>query len=217
MVRNPRYWRSDRPLVEAVTIKGFRDPQTELAQLEAGTASIVQCSASDVQRLRVGSDTTAVGLAGSGSYEFLINARDEPFSDRRVRQAISLAMDRRRFTEALMYGLTDPTYTMWIKHSPVWDAAIDQGEFNLDRARELLAEAGYPNGFHTILSANGAYPELTLFGQVVQQDLAKIGVRLDIQPIDAAAANTLVTQAKFPTMITHATPRRLPGSGRAWR
>src|SRR5262249_29474178 len=149
MVRNPHYWRSDRPLVDAVTIKGFRDPQAELAELEAGKTSIVQCAASDVQRLRTGSDTTAQGLTGAGSHEFLINSRDEPFTDRRVRQAIGLAMDRKRFAETLMYGLTEPTYTMWVKRSPVWDPSIDSGEFNLDRARQLLAEAGHPNGFQT--------------------------------------------------------------------
>jgi len=95
---------------------------------------------------------------------------------------MNLALDRRRFTDNVLNGLTEPTYIVWLKSSPAWDASIDVGEFNLDRARTLLSEAGYPNGFQTRIQTNGAYPELTKFAEIVQADLSKIGVKLDIVP-----------------------------------
>jgi peptide/nickel transport system substrate-binding protein len=203
LVRNPNYWRSDRPFLGEVNFDTFHDPQAAMAALETGTAGIVPCPASEFQRLKAGTATTAIDLRASGSYEFLISAVDEPFTDKRVRQAINLALDRRRFAETLMYGLTDPTYILWLKGSPAWDASIDTGEFDLDKAQQLLTDAGYGAGFETKIQTNSAYPELMRFAEVVQSDLAKIGVKLSIEPMEAVQANAAVAQARFPALMTH--------------
>jgi len=102
-----------------------------------------------------------------------------------------------------MYGLTDPTYIMWIRASPVWDASLDVGEFDLGKARQLLVDAGYPNGFETKIQANNGFPELVQFDQIVQADLAKIGISASIEPMDATQANGLVTQGKFASLNNH--------------
>ncbi len=203
LVRNQNYWRSDRPYLDSVTIKTVPDPQAAVVALEAGAANIVWCAASDLQRLKEGPDTTGAVLKASGSFEFLVSTVDEPFTDKRVRQAIDLALDRRRFADTLMYGLTDPTYILWLKNSPAWDASIDAGEFNLDKARQRLVDAGYANGFETTIQTNSAYPELARFAEIVQADLVKIGVKLNIQPMEAVQANAAVTQANFSALITH--------------
>ena len=203
LVRNPNYWRRNRPFLDEVTFNTFRDPQAAVAALEAGTASITPCPASDFQRLKDGTATTAIDLRASGSFEFLISAVDEPFTDKRVRQAINVALDRKRFAETLLYGLTDPTYILWMRGSPAWDASIDVGEFNLDKAHQLLVDAGYGSGFETKIQTNGAYPELTRFAEVVQADLSKIGVKLTIEPMEAVQANAAVTQGRFSALMTH--------------
>jgi ABC-type transport system substrate-binding protein len=102
-----------------------------------------------------------------------------------------------------MHGLTEPTYTMWVRRSPVWDPSIDVGEFNLDKAQRLLSEAGHTNGFETKILANTSYAELPRFAQILQADLAKIGVRLTIEPIDGVQTNTFVTQGKFTSLVAH--------------
>jgi peptide/nickel transport system substrate-binding protein len=203
LVRNEQYWRADRPYLDAITIQTVPDPNSAVVYLESGAASVVPCPASDVQRLSEGDNTTAVVFEGSGSYEILINTVDEPFTDKRVRRAIDLALDRQRFAATIMFGLTQATYTMWIRRSPVWDASIDVGEFNLDKARSLLAQAGYPNGFATKIQATSAQPENVAFDQVIQNDLAKIGVNLSIEALDVNVWNTLVTQGKFPALANH--------------
>jgi peptide/nickel transport system substrate-binding protein len=179
------------------------DPASAVVYLESGAAGVAPCVPSDVQRLRTGENTTAVVFDGAGSYEILINTMDEPFTDKRVRQAIDLALDRQRFASTIMFGLTQPTYTMWIRRSPAWDASMDAGEFSLDKARSLLAQAGYPNGFATTIQASSAQPENVTFDQAIQSDLAKIGVTLSIDVLDVNAWNTLVTQAKFAGLASH--------------
>ena len=91
-----------------------------------------------------------------------------------------------------------------MKGSPAWDAADDVGEFNLDKARQLLVDAGYPNGFETKIQGNPTLPELLLFDQIVQADLARIGVTVTVEQIDQSLSGTIFTQAKFPAIINHA-------------
>ena len=203
LVRNIDYWQPNRPLVDTVRIRTMPDAEAATAALEADAAHIVWTTPGNMQRLKASASTTASVLAGPGSYDILLSCADEPFTDKRVRQAIDLAIDRKRFAETLMYGLTDPTYILWMKNSPAWDAAIDVGEFNLDKARQLLVDAGHASGFETTIQANGAYPELTRFTEVIQADLARIGVKLTIQPMEAVQANALVTQGGFSALMTH--------------
>jgi peptide/nickel transport system substrate-binding protein len=170
-------------------MKTLRDVEAATVALEAGTALIVWSTAANAQRLKNGTGTTAATLRASGSHDILMSTVDAPFSNKRVRQAMNLALDRKRFVDTLMYGLTEPTHIIWLRSSPAWDPAIDIGEFNLEKARQLLDEAGYGRGFETRIQTNGAYPELSKFAAIVQADLAKIGVKLNIEPTDAVQAN----------------------------
>src|SRR4051794_2015830 len=97
LVRNEQYWKPDRPLLDAVTLHTFSDPLAALNFLEAGTFGMVPCAAGDVQRLKAGAQTSAVVFPGSGNYNFLVSTVDPPFTDKRVRQAIDLALNRKRF------------------------------------------------------------------------------------------------------------------------
>jgi len=204
VVRNDQYWRTDRPHLDGVTYRTLPDLASASIALETGAAHVVQVAASDVPRLRATSQVDVVVFPGSGSYDMAINTADPPFDDKRVRQAIDLALDRQRFADKVMFGSTEPTHTIWMKTSPAWDASIDVGEFNLDKARQLLADAGHASGFETRIQGNNTLPEMLTFDQIVQADLEKIGIRATIEQLEAAQAGTLFTQAKFPALINHA-------------
>ncbi|MBV9600250.1 MAG: ABC transporter substrate-binding protein [Chloroflexi bacterium] len=197
LMRNPRYWRADRPFLDIVSIKNAPDIQAGLVALESGAISLTQCPTNDVQRLQTTSGTNATVLLGSGNYHVLIDTADGPLSDQRVRQALSLALDRKRLTETIFHGLVVPTYIMWPRTSPVWNADDDTGEFNLDRARELLATAGYAGGFAMKLQGSTAYSDVNEFAQIVQADLATIGVSATIDILEAAEATAITQQGKF--------------------
>ena len=203
LVRNERYWRPDRPLLDGITFKTLTDPNATAVALETGAVSMAQLAIVDARRLSGSGPVSVVVLPDSGSYDFVLNASEPPLSDKRVRQAIDLALDRKRFAETVLHGFTVPTHVIWIRLSPAWDAQIDVGEFNLDKSRQLLADAGYPNGFETRILGNSSLPEMPQFDQIVQADLATIGVRVTIDQLDVNQATSLVTQAKFPAIANH--------------
>jgi peptide/nickel transport system substrate-binding protein len=169
LVRNTRYWRSDRPFLDSVTIRSVPDLNTGLVALESGAIHLAQCPESAVQRLKAGSQTTATVLPGAGNYCFNLNVTNPNLSDRRVRQAIDPALNRMRFASTLLYGVTDPTYIMWPRTSPSWDATLDMGEFNLEQARMLLSEAGYSSGFDMKIQTSSGQPVLNTFAQVIHR------------------------------------------------
>jgi len=133
-------------------------------------------------------------IASSGN-DLLLSAVDPPFADKRVRQAMSLALDRKRFADNVMYGLTQPTFVIWPRTSPAYDMASDTGEFNLERQHNYWPTPATPTDSARLFSRSSAsFPELFQFLQIVQADFAKVGVNLSIQDIESTRA---LSQGKF--------------------
>jgi ABC-type transport system substrate-binding protein len=114
-----------------------------------------------------------------------------PWLDRRVREAINLAVNRRALAEHLFLGEAQPNMVPiippWVKefNNPAWKPY----PYDPARARQLLAEAGHPNGFTVEWRAYllSGVPELVSVSEALQIDLAKVGIKLDLKVVDYAA------------------------------
>jgi ABC-type transport system substrate-binding protein len=121
-----------------------------------------------------------VDTAPQLSYDYLgINLTREPFTDVRVRQAIAYAMDREQLCDAGFFGLCDTLYEPVGGGSP-WNFDYRPYERDVEKAKELLAEAGYPDGFEMELLPTTQYGETVRAAQVLQQQLAEIGIEASI-------------------------------------
>jgi peptide/nickel transport system substrate-binding protein len=202
--KSPVYWQSGKPFLDAIAIRTFPDAVALVVHLESSAISAAYCPANDAERLKSSGEFTIVSVPADGNYCYLMNCADPPFNEKRVRQAVNLAIDRRRLTSTLLYGLSTPTYIMWPRNSPAWDASLDVGEFNLGRARQLLADAGYGGGFETTIQATSSQlPEFFLFNQVLQADLAAVGIRARIEEMELQQYTLSRNQAKFPGLLQH--------------
>ncbi|MDR3532710.1 MAG: ABC transporter substrate-binding protein [Rhodopila sp.] len=104
-----------------------------------------------------------------------------PLADKRVREAISLAIDRRAIAERLMDGLAVPADQYVTEGLPGHLAAPPKLAFDPARARQLLAEAGYPNGFDLTISAtNDRYINDAKVVQALGQFLSRVGIRAKV-------------------------------------
>jgi peptide/nickel transport system substrate-binding protein len=206
LVRHDAYWRGDRPYIDALTIKAIPDGSSLVAALDSGSVHVAfPVPSNEVQRLQAGVLTTTEVFPGAGNHCYLASTVDPPLADRRVRQALSLALDRRRYAESIMFGLAEPDSLVFPRSSPVWDAALDTGEFNLTRAHEILTEAGLPHGFEvTIQGSRGGIPSLFQFNQVLQADLAKIGVSARIEEVEENQRVAMVDDGRFSGLLGHA-------------
>jgi peptide/nickel transport system substrate-binding protein len=203
LIRHPGYWRSGLPYLDRLTIRVIPDASSLLVNLESGAAHMVYpVSLNEVARLQSGAQTKVALNPMAGNQAYLVRVDDGPFADGRVRQALAMAIDRQRCVDAVLHGFGTPSSVVWPKASPAWDASLDTIDFDLDRARRLLSEAGFGGGFDSSITASRTFtPDIFPFHQVYQADLAKIGVNAKLNIVDENVRSKLIVDGNFSGLI----------------
>lgn len=208
--RHDGYW-GGKPAWAKVVRREITNPAARVAQLKTGQLDmIVRVPAADVPTLE--RDGTIGVIKAETVYVFnlaldqreptpQVTARDgsklaaNPYRDARVREAIDLAIDRRALAEIAMEGLGTPASQMVTSGIFGFNPALTVPTPNLNRARQLLAEAGFPNGFRMVLNfTNNRLPGDAGVGAALTQMLARIG--LDVQAAGQPAAVIFPARAR---------------------
>ena len=183
--KNPNYWQSGRPYLDAVQVNVKADIQTMTAELEAGAADlIVLPSWRDFVRLKADPKYQAIVTPMPGYfYMFQPNVTFKPLDDKRVRQALNYAIDRKRIVDSVILGEGTTMATPWRSNSAAFEASKQNGyAFDLDKARSLLNQAGVGNLMLDMIVAAGV-TEYATMAQIYQNDLDKLGITLNIKPL----------------------------------
>lgn len=201
LAANEAYWKDGLPYLDGVEILPFADRSSLAANLQAGAIDVArQPSPSDLDRLsRDSRFERVIGASGSYVNSLLFNVRQPPLDDKRVRRAISMATDRQQFINVYLNGLGEPWYQPLPRHSLGFDPTIGEPyAYDPEAARELLAEAGYPDGFTISMISSGAWlPGTTELAQIVQQNLADVGITVNVRELEQAAARPLFVAGDF--------------------
>ncbi len=204
-VPNPNYYDKSSVRWKKVVIRIITSPQSVLNALKTGQADVAVGDPSTV---------TAAGQAGLtvASANFLWNGvvladRDgtmaKALSDVRVRQALNYATDRAAIANALFAGIGEPTHQVSVPGGYGYnDSLASAYAYDVDKAKSLLAEAGYANGF-SLAIVTPQYQQLNLMAQALAQQWKQVGV--DLKITDYANANQFAADAfggKFPAFMT---------------
>src|SRR5579859_381549 len=197
--RNPNYWQTGRPYLDEIVVNVRKDAQAMLADLESGAADLVHnVGLQDYMRLKSDTNYQAQLLSPpAGFYQIQPNVKFKPLDDKRVRQALSFALDRKRIADTVLLGLVGPENLPWPANSPAFEAAKNNTyTFDLNKAKSLLGQAGVSN-----LTLDFVYaptlPEYATIAQVYQADLAQIGVTLNVVSMDIAALFDSIHNQKY--------------------
>ena len=187
--KNKNYWQSGRPFLDEVVVNVRKDGQSMVADLESGAADLIfQPTLQDYARLKADPKYLAQLLTqAAGFYQFQPNVTFKPLDDKRVRQALNYAIDRKRMADTVLLGLVSPQDLPWPSGSPAAEESKNNVyAFDLDKAKSLLSQAGVSN-----LELDFVYaptvPEYSLLAQIFQASLAQIGVKLNIKSMDLGA------------------------------
>jgi peptide/nickel transport system substrate-binding protein len=199
LARNKNYWRSNRPLLDSMVISVVRDVVAMSTRLEAASLDAISSpSLEDFVRLK--GDSKYVALIPPGQNSALAVGATTvfpPTDNKKVRQALNYALDRKRFAETGLQGIVPPLSLPWDKNSPAYEAAKENYfPFDLDKARSLLDEAGVTTAELDFLPSPNN-PEFALISQIYQADLAKIGIKLNIVRMEQAAWLDQVNNRKY--------------------
>jgi peptide/nickel transport system substrate-binding protein len=210
--RNPDYFRQGLPYIDEVEWLVVQDESTGLAmyrteQLDTGPGAYWQVRQPDLEALKQSHPRLVYQDIQSNTQTTIWMRTDKaPFNDVHVRRAISHAVDRQGMIEAV-----------WMRGTPSsgvapglteWSLPIDQlGEgakyyrYDPQEARRLLAEAGFPKGFKTTLTASGGYGrDLLDAAQMVQRDLKEVGIEAEMKLQEYGAYQATTGQGKFEGM-----------------
>jgi peptide/nickel transport system substrate-binding protein len=199
LTRNPNYWQTGKPYLDGIQIPVFRDQQAMTTQLEAGAIDIArQPNLLDFNRLKTDPKYQALLDPLTGAhYEAGFNLTMPPFDNKKLRQALSYAVDKKRFVDTILGGVGASESLPWLPASPGYEASKQNFyAFDLDKARALLNESGVTNLTFDYM-ANPVNDQTNGFGQIYQSDLAKIGVTMNIKNYDGATWLDQVNGRKF--------------------
>jgi peptide/nickel transport system substrate-binding protein len=184
---NESYWRKT-PSVKRLVMRSIPDEATRAAALKRGDVDVIYYIngpvAEDVRR------TPGLTLAATRTNGVLWLEFPEqwdpksPWADRRVRLAASLAIDRQAINEAESLGFSGPTGNIVPRHQE-FALPIDPHPYDPKRAKTLLAEAGFPNGFDA--GEFTPYPPYTSMGEAIVNYLAAVGIKTRMRTMERAA------------------------------
>ncbi len=185
-VKNPAYFRPGLPYLDAVEVKIVPDTQAQLITVQSGAAEIAENaeprdarSLQSDKKYQVIVPTQWVGLWYVG-----VDVKAQGLGDKRVRQAIGFAIDRKRMVDTVLFGFGEPTVLPWQKNSPAFDPAFaDAFSYDLTKAKQLLNAAGVSSLDLSYIVSNAYLPTHGI-AQVLQDDLSKIGIKADINKLD---------------------------------
>lgn len=180
LVKNPNYWQEGFPLLDAVEITVIPEASVREAALLGGEVDWIMSPAPQSYDALKSNPNVVIGEAPLLQYSYMgVNLRRDPLSDVRVRQAMAYAIDREQICAAGEFGLCTAIEGPTAPGSPWYFDYAPYGR-DVERARQLLAEAGYANGFDVELMPTSTYENTVRQAQVVQQNLAEVGIRATI-------------------------------------
>ena len=187
--KSPSYYRADDVRLEAIELMVGGDETLHMMMFERGEldiASVTSTGIPDADFIRVMNDpvlSKRVAHQPLNAIQYLsMNTEMPPFDRVNVRRAVNLAIDRKRIVSLisdrgiLARGVLPPGM-------PGFNEALEGYGYDPEMARELLEEAGYTEGFTTELMITARSGIDTKIGQAVQQDLAAVGITVEIRPV----------------------------------
>jgi peptide/nickel transport system substrate-binding protein len=191
--RNPHHWGAP-PAYARARFRVVPDDAQRLALLERGQTDVVDAvPLREVARLQRNPDLKVVVRSGLRVIFLCLRADRPPFSDPRVREAVDLALDRPALIERAMSGRAEPASQLVpasiVGHDPHLAGTVR----DLDRARQLLAQAGLASGFEVRLDgpSNRYVNDQAVLAEVARQ-LAEVGIRVRVNALDKAEFFALI-------------------------
>jgi peptide/nickel transport system substrate-binding protein len=206
--RNPAYWGARAGLAE-VTFKFISDPTAAYAALMAGDVDAFANYPAPESFAQFTADPRFAVFAGTTEMETVLalNERVAPLGNVLVRRAISYALDRQVIIDGAMFGYGTPIGSHFPPHNPAYVDLTGMYAHDLVKARQLMAEAGYSQGFAmTLKLPPPSYARRG--GEIVASQLAQIGIRLNIENLEWAQwLDQVYTRHEYDmSIVGHAEP-----------
>lgn len=178
------YWQGS-PSIKTVTWLVQPDRNAATIALENGEVDMIySATPQDLARFETMPELAIHMVPVSIFNSAYINCSDGPLSDKRVRQAMAYAMNKEEIAYGVMGDYGQPADTLMTTISPYYNPDIKGYETDIEKAKALLSEAGYPDGFSLTFSVVPVLADLTQAAEIYQVQLAEIGIIADFKQLE---------------------------------
>jgi len=184
--KNPDYFVEGEPRLDAIEYYVMTDESARVAALRTGSVDVIKLPASSIPLVEGNNDINILEYQ-SNDYSYVgFNLDLDKFKDVRVRQAISLAINRQEIIDLVYDG--NAKVTGFVPEAMGrWAIDFQAEELykqNIEKAKQLMAEAGYADGFETTIAV-GLLDDINATGEVLQKQLEQIGIKATIQNLES--------------------------------
>lgn len=177
------HW-SGMPKLDKVSFRFISDLANQYLLMQQGSLDAMYNPPIDIlQEALINPNLKVLDQQTIGLQTLYMPNNNEPFNDPRVRQAVQYAINQEEILEAATLGLATPARSAFPSLLPGFNDEAWVYERDLEKARALLAEAGYPNGFETTISYNSGNAQREISAIVIQSQLAEVGIRAEVQAV----------------------------------
>lgn len=205
LAKNPNYWQPGKPGVDAAIVTIIGDDNARVLKLKAGEVdAIIGIPFNQVAALKR-DPALKVDVAQTLRIDLVqLNTTKKPFDDEKVRQALNLAINKDAVIRGVLHGNGEAA----VSSLPVMayhNAALKPYPQDLEKAKALLAQVGYPDGFSASLLVRAGDVTARQVATAIQSDLKKIGVNITLQSIEGSTQYATTKSGNFEMSLSYAT------------
>ncbi|HEX2619537.1 MAG TPA: ABC transporter substrate-binding protein [Phototrophicaceae bacterium] len=186
LVANDSYW-GGAPDVKQVVIRVIPEASSQVIEFEAGTLDMSNAPEADLPRIRADDTLNAqlVSIPTLSNYNFRINLKDPKLSDVRVRRALSLAIDRQLIVDTVLQGQGTPAVGLYPPGLTTHDDSFNPFPHDVEAAKALLADAGYPDGIELTIRTDQNETENRVLNAIAAT-VAEAGITFVVNSTEAS-------------------------------
>ncbi|MBY5717311.1 ABC transporter substrate-binding protein [Rhizobium leguminosarum] len=189
--RNKDYFVKGVPYIDSFKVEVGQEPLVALLRLQKGEVDIAGDGIPPAKFLEIKNSADGAQMIVDGEQlhtgYITLNTKVKPFDNVKVRQALNMAINKDRITR-ILNGRATPANQPLPPLMPGYDKSFTGYAYDVAKAKALLAQAGYPDGFETVLYSTNTDPQPRI-AQAIQQDLAAVGVKAEVRAL--AQANVI--------------------------
>jgi peptide/nickel transport system substrate-binding protein len=202
LVKNPYYWRDGVPFTEELNYKVVGDDNTRSLQLQSGDIDIMMdVPFSMVSQIETSQNVKIHTFPSTQIRYFILNTTQAPLDNQKVRQAIGMAIDKQELADIVTSGFGKPAESLLSDTQIQWFFDdLEYSEYDVEAAKALLAEAGYPDGVEFTISVRSGSQVYEQVAVMLKSQLAKAGINVELEMLERASLSE-----KYQTLSHEAT------------
>lgn len=182
---------------KSITLKPVPESATRVAMIQSGDAQMIwPVPDENLAGLKADTNVTVTQEAGLVVRYLMMNNQKKPFNDKKVRQAINYAINKDAYVAVVKNGNSEPG-TSVIAPKLQYYKGNDPYPYDIEKAKSLLTEAGYPDGFKTTLMFANTSANMKQ-GEFLKQQLSEVGIELELLSLESAIVNEKVQDTNVP-------------------